>query len=136
MFEVPALVSVLISVAASGTWERCFQIDLAVASGLGLSSGLEAGPCEEPALHLAQEHQNPSGLKNTACHLPSPSLELTLLDSRKREREKERRRKLPTRFLASGGQFLQQLLSASSYIFPGYGNHNGTRCELEAARAL
>lgn len=35
MFEGPALVSVLISVATLGTWERCFQIDLAVASGLG-----------------------------------------------------------------------------------------------------
>lgn len=54
MFEGPALVSVLISVATSGTWERCFQIDLAVASGLGcLCYHL---PCEEPALHLAEEH--------------------------------------------------------------------------------
>lgn len=28
-----------------------------------LSSGLETGPCEEPALHLAEEHQRSSGLK-------------------------------------------------------------------------
>lgn len=82
-------------------------------SGVSLSSsGLEAGPCEDPGLHLAQEICTRD---SHSLSLTLPSLELTFIDSGVGNVEKQERLggavcTTPS-VLAPRGQFPQQPMS-------------------------